>query len=52
MQGLLWEEEYEEDYRRAYYYEETLPNWKEALFANSEVSSKVYLDNHRTIIVK
>jgi len=52
MQRTLWEEDYEEDYDRSYYNEDTLPNWKEALFTNPAVKGKVYLDNHRTIIVK
>ncbi len=52
VQRTLWEEDYEEDDFSHYYKEDTLPNWKEALFTNPAVRGKVYLDNHRTIIVK
>lgn len=52
VQRTLWEEDYEEDYFKHYYKEDILPNWKEALFTNPAVKRKVYLDNHRTIIVK
>jgi len=52
IQRTLWEEDYEEDYVIGYYNEDTLPNWKEALFTNPAVKGKVYLDSHRTIIVK
>lgn len=52
VQRTLWEEDYRDGYDKDYYYEKSLPNWKESLFTNPEVRSKVYLENHRTIIIK
>lgn len=48
IKGALWEEEQD------YYYPEdhSLPVWKEDLFSERPVRGVVYLNNHRSIVVR
>lgn len=49
IKGALWEDD-----ERDYYYteEHSLPVWKEDLFTEKPVRGVVYLNNHRSIVVR